>query len=77
MAQPTNTQPVEQAAAPGDKAPAAEEHPTTVWVCENAQCRYFGKKRRVRWQHLGGGLYLVGTVRCFCGYLPVREPKQR
>lgn len=60
-----------------ERAPSPEEHPTTGWVCENPNCRYFGKKRRVRNQHLGAGLYLVGTVRCLCGQLPVREPGSR
>ena len=46
---------------PSKTAPAAEEHPTTTWVCENSKCRYFG-------------VYLVGTVRCLCGQLPVKEP---
>ena len=59
---------------PSKTAPTAEEHPTTTWVCENSKCRYFGVLRKVRWQHLGAGLYLVGTVRCHCGQLPVKEP---
>jgi hypothetical protein len=57
-------------------APTEEEHPTSVWTCENSHCRYFGIKRRVRWQHLGAGLYLVGTIRCICGRLPVAESKR-
>lgn len=73
-------QPPKQDPAPekpaGQRAPTAEEHPRTTWICENSRCRYFGVRRTVRWQHLGAGLYLVGTVRCHCGGLPVRETRQ-
>lgn len=82
MAEPaTQTPPAPAAQADpkplGERSPTAEEHPTSVWICENPRCPYNGKRRKVRWQHLGGGLYLVGTVRCHCGSLPVREPRTR
>lgn len=69
--------PESPAAAPqkplGERAPTAEEHPTSTWTCENPRCEFSGKRRTIRWQHLGGGLYLTGPVRCYCGGLPVRD----
>jgi hypothetical protein len=72
------TQTVEKQEKPlGERPPKSGEHPTTVWICENPQCAFQGRRQKVPWQHLGGSLYLVGTVRCHCGSLPVREPRGR
>lgn len=56
-----------------ERAPSQDEHPTQTWVCENPRCRYVGKKRRVRMQHLGGGLYLRAPVVCLCGRQPILD----
>jgi len=60
---------------PSRTPPTKEEHPTTVWICENNRCRYYQVRRRVAWQHLGAGLYLVGQIRCLCGHLPIKAPR--
>lgn len=69
------TAPPESEQQPADADPT--EHPQTTWICENPRCPRAGERRRVNWQHLGQGLYLVGTVRCGCGFVPVREPQVR
>jgi hypothetical protein len=64
---------LEQQKPASERAPKAEEHPTQTWTCENPRCRYVGKKRTVRLQHLGAGLYLRANVICFCGRPPILD----
>lgn len=59
----------------GERSPTREEQPVETWVCENPRCEYAGKKRTVRYAHLGQGLYMRGPIICHCGRQPVREPK--